>query len=94
MASITEDYVDSGYVNTHFENLLPGQYITIDKLSSFDLEYICDYGILLKQKVNDQIIELKFKLQRYGRFEGKGEEYDFEEINVKGNIIKAEVYLA
>src|SRR4051794_13931882 len=66
MASISEDDVDSGYVNTHFENLLFGQYIIIEKLSSLDLEYICDYTIQLMQKENNQVISIKFKLEKYG----------------------------
>ncbi len=66
MASF-EDIVDAGLINKEFKEVLPNKYLVIDELSSFDLEYICEYTITYSSKQN-KTSKINFKLFKYGCF--------------------------
>lgn len=88
MASF-DDVVDEGYVNRKFEQVLPNQYIVIDQLTSFCLEFICYYTITFLL-YEGGTREIKFKLDKYGKFESVAKDVFFEMLGVQGSIIKIE----
>ena len=81
-----DNVVDAGFVNKKFDQVQPNNYLIIDELSSFDLEFKSNY------KVNFQIgesqKEITFDLNKYGKFEAVEENVKFKTLGVDGSIIK------
>jgi len=86
-----DDFVDSGFVHSDFKILLPDKYLIIDSLSSFDLEFICEYSVTFKQKGDAPIINLEFELPKYARFEVENNKYYFKEIDLSGYIMDTKI---
>lgn len=81
------DIVDAGFINKEFKEVLPNQYVVIDELSSYDLEFTCDYTITYSSK-QSKTTKLNFKLFKYGCFESIADDFYFKSLNVAGSIIK------
>ncbi len=86
MASF-EDVVNEGYVNREFEMVLPKQYIVIDELTSFCLEFVCHYTITFCINATETK-EIKFKLDKYGKFESLIDNIYFDDLGVRGSVIR------
>lgn len=82
---------EEGFIYKEHDVLNPLQYMTVDSLSSFDLEYTCNYMIELRERGSEATTRLHFTLDKYGRFEGSEKEKVFEELNLSGKIINTTI---
>lgn len=82
-----DEYVDAGELSKRYEVILPGEQLIIDRLSTFDLEYINSYNIRFTYH-KKLCRELNFKIRKYGQYESDGELRQWEAFGFAGRIVK------
>ena len=84
------DWSGSDMVDKSFGDLLPGKFVVIQSLSSFDLEFINNYEVTFLKHNHTVPAKLIFKLKKYGVFETDNIERHFESQYLVGRIMFCE----